>query len=182
MLKYYGIKDAWITESPPTKPPPAATRRKAAKPATPPTDIVMIPVEKFLANTFNPNYHTTEQFQEYVAEVRRLGMWPKPTLVRSFSLPTGEVADGKPEFEPIIDGEHGWRAAMEVGLKEVPCQRSLLPTTSRRCCNVTSAIVVGQDDPVRLGLMFQRMQKRRGLTLCALSLESSSPTPQSVIT
>jgi ParB-like chromosome segregation protein Spo0J len=47
----------------------------------------------------------------YAAAVRRLGRVPKPITVRR--LDDGYV---------IVDGEHSWRAASEVGLAEVPCE------------------------------------------------------------
>ena len=52
-----------------------------------------------------------EDFAEYVAEVRRLGRVPKPIVVR----PDGD------RFQ-IVDGEHAWRAAKEVGFAEVLCE------------------------------------------------------------
>jgi len=73
----------------------------------------VIPLEQIQPNPFNPNRMSEEQFQEYVEEVRRLGRLPKPIVIRP-------VKDEGDEYE-IIDGEHAWRAAKEVGLKEVLC-------------------------------------------------------------
>src|SRR5690606_29130015 len=62
-------------------------------------------------NDYNPNRMTDDEFAELVAEVRHLGRLPKPVVVR----PNG---DGY----VIVDGEHGWRAAQEVGLPEITCE------------------------------------------------------------
>jgi len=73
--------------------------------------ITTIPVSQIRPNKYNPNGMSDEEYAEYVAEVRHLGRPPKPTIVRP-------VEDG---FE-IVDGEHGWRAAQEVGLPEIACE------------------------------------------------------------
>ena len=51
------------------------------------------------------------EFSELVAEVRHLGRLPKPVVARKNE--TG--------FQ-IIDGEHGWRAATQVGLSSITCE------------------------------------------------------------
>ncbi len=62
-------------------------------------------------NDYNPNTMGDAEFAELVAEVKHLGRLPKPVIVR----PDG---DGY----VIVDGEHGWRAARECGLPEIPCE------------------------------------------------------------
>jgi len=54
---------------------------------------------------------TPDAFAELVAEVRHLGRLPKPVVVRPHR-----------DRWLIVDGEHGWRAAREAGLAEVPCE------------------------------------------------------------
>ena len=73
--------------------------------------IQMLSVGSLKANDYNPNRMTAEGFVELVAEVRHLGRLPKPVVVR----PIGSDY-------LIVDGEHGWRAAQEAGLVEVPCE------------------------------------------------------------
>lgn len=98
-------------------------------------------------NSYNPNRQTDEEFAENVAEVRRLGRLPKPVIVRCAS-------DGGYE---IIDGEHGWRAAKEVGLAEVPCE--ILEASDFEAMLLTyKRNRTGSDNPVLLGRMFEQMQ------------------------
>ena len=73
--------------------------------------IVELDVCSIHPNAYNPNHMSEDDFQEFVKEVRHLGRLPKPIIVRKNG-----------EGHEIIDGEHGWRAAKEVGLKTVPSE------------------------------------------------------------
>jgi ParB/RepB/Spo0J family partition protein len=73
--------------------------------------VTMILIDQLDPNPWNPNELTDEQRAELLAEIQRLGRLPKPIVVR----PRGD------RYE-IVDGEHGWRAARECGLTEVPCE------------------------------------------------------------
>jgi len=68
-------------------------------------------VDQLFANAWNPNRMEPGEFSQLVTEIRRLGRVAKPIVVR-------RVGD---DYE-IVDGEHNWRAAKEVGLAEVPCE------------------------------------------------------------
>lgn len=110
-------------------------------------------------NDYNPNVMTDDEFAELVAEVRHLGRLPKPVVAR----PNG---DGY----VIVDGEHGWRAAREVGLTEVPCEviaaddfEAMRQTYKRN--------QHGTHNPVQLGRMFRQMMEARGLSQRALAEE-----------
>ena len=112
----------------------------------------MLPVSSLSANTYNPNVMTDDEFAELVAEVRHLGRLPKPVVVQS-----------RGEGYLIVDGEHGWRAAKDVGLTDVPCEvidvddfEAMRQTFKRN--------LHGTHDPVRLGQMFQRMKASRRLS------------------
>jgi ParB-like chromosome segregation protein Spo0J len=119
-----------------------------------------IPIEMIIANDYNPNAMPEEDFREYVAEVRRLGMLPNPIVVRS---------DGAGGYI-IVDGEHGLKAAKEVGLTAVPCQDILVDDfeamrqSFKRNCH-------GTNDPVLLARMFKRMQEMQELSNRALARE-----------
>jgi hypothetical protein len=118
-----------------------------------------LPVEALHPNDYNPNRMTEAEFAELVAEVRHLGRQPKPVIVR----PDG---DGY----AIVDGEHGWRAAREVGSAEVPCEvidaddfEAMRQTYKRN--------QHGTHDPVLLGRMFRRMVEARGISRRELAAE-----------
>lgn len=86
-----------------------AGRKKSTQPRG--HKLEMIPVSRLRENAWNPNEMDEEDFEQLVAEVRRLGRVAKPVVVR----PCGE------HFE-IIDGAHNFRAARDVGLEEVLCE------------------------------------------------------------
>ena len=121
--------------------------------------IEVVATDKLHPNDYNPNQMTDEEFAECVAEVRHLGRIPKPIIVRPNS--DGYV---------IVDGEHGWRAAKEVGLTDVPCEvvdiddfESMRQTYKRN--------QHGTHNPVKLGQMFQAMIDARGISNRALAKE-----------
>ncbi len=70
--------------------------------------IVMLPTAALRANDYNPNRMTKAEFDELVAEVHHLGRLPAVVVRRQ----------GDDDYV-IVDGEHGWRAAHEVGLDEI---------------------------------------------------------------
>lgn len=119
----------------------------------------LLPAVRLHPNDYNPNEMTKAEFAELVTEVRHLGRLPKPVIVR----PNGAGYT-------IIDGEHGWRAACEVGLSEVPCEvidaddfESMRQTYKRN--------QHGTHNAVRLGQMFERMMETRDLSQRALAAE-----------
>ena len=122
-------------------------------------NIQMIPVQQLVPNPWNPNEMPQDAFRENVAEVQRLGKIPKPVVARP-------VED---KYE-IVDGEHAWRAAKEVGFSEVPCEiedvddfLAMLETYRRN--------LSGTNNPLRLGEMFERMKEARGLSNRKLAKE-----------
>jgi ParB/RepB/Spo0J family partition protein len=123
------------------------------------TPIVTLPTGDLRPNDYNPNKMTDEEFAELVAEVRHLGRLPKPVIVR-------RQDDG----HVIVDGEHGWRAAKEVGLPEVPCE--LIDGDDFEAMRQTyKRNQHGTHDPLLLGRMFRRMMETRSLSLRDMAKE-----------
>jgi ParB/RepB/Spo0J family partition protein len=118
-----------------------------------------LPIGSLKANDYNPNRMTTDAFAELVAEVRHLGRLPKPLVVRP---------DGSGYV--IVDGEHGWRAAKDVGLEEVPCE-VIDADDSEAMRQTYKRNRHGNDDPVQLGRMFRRMMDAHGYTYRVLAKE-----------
>jgi len=109
-----------------------------------------LPTGQLQPNSYNPNRMAKAEFAELVEEVRHLGRLPKPVIVRPSE-------DGY----QIVDGEHGWRAAVEVGLAEIPCEvvevddfEAMRQTYKRN--------QHGTHDRVALGRMFRSMMDGRG--------------------
>lgn len=122
-------------------------------------DIQMIAVDKIVPNPWNPNEMSDEAFLEYTAEVERLGGLPKPVVVRRL----------RNKYQ-IVDGEHAWRAACEVGFTEVPCEvvefDDFEAMRQTHCRNRG-----GKDNPLKLGEMLARMRKERKLSIRKLASE-----------
>lgn len=122
--------------------------------------ITQVRVDELDANPWNPNRMSEVAFREYVEEVQHLQAIPKPIVCR----PVGD------RFQ-IIDGEHAWRAAQEVGLIKVPCE-VLADADDFECMRQTfKRNRGGTDNPVRLGQMFERMMKEKKLSARALAEE-----------
>jgi ParB/RepB/Spo0J family partition protein len=112
----------------------------------------MLPTEQLKANNFNPNEMTDKEFNEYVADVRRRGKLPKPIVVRR----VGDIYE-------IVDGEHGWRAAKEIGMKDVPCEIVVADDYTARL-ETLKRNQHGTHNKVLEGRMFEDMKQSRDLT------------------
>jgi ParB/RepB/Spo0J family partition protein len=123
-------------------------------------NLVDIAVDQLDPNAYNPNRMTDEEFEELVAEVRRLGSLPKPILVRPAS-------EGRYE---ISDGEHNWRAAQRVGLATVLCEiRQMDDFEARR--QTFKRNQHGHHDMVLQARMFSDMKTAKNLSNRQLAQE-----------
>jgi hypothetical protein len=124
-----------------------------------PATIRNVLVSDMRPNEYNPNVMDDDCFAELVAEIRHLQRLPKPVVVR---------ADG--DSYVIVDGEHGWRAAKEAGLREVLCE--VIEADSFEAMRQTyKRNQHGEHDPVLLGHMFRQMLKERQLSCRKLAEE-----------
>lgn len=126
---------------------------------TPDVVTCVLPVEALHPNDYNPNRMTQAEHAELLAEVRHLGRVPKPIVVR----PAG---DGY----VIVDGEHGWRAAREAGLAEIPCE-VIVVDDFEAMRQTYKRNQHGTHNPVLLGRMFRRMLAERELSNRSLAAE-----------
>lgn len=99
---------------------------------------VMLPVDALTPPERNPNSMPDADYAALVANIRSTGFL-QPILVRGPEPPRAPTyeddavaveelfgiefvwRENLPTALPIVDGEHRWRAAREVGLAEVPC-------------------------------------------------------------
>ena len=94
-------------------------------------------------NDWNPNEMGEEDYEQLVAEVRRLERVTKPIFVR----PVGD------HYE-ISDGAHNYRAALEVGLTKVMCDVIEDMTDTEARVQTYMRNQHGTHNPLREGIMF----------------------------
>ena len=134
--------------------------QSTSEPASPRrAETAFLPTSKLRANDYNANQMSGEEFEQFVTEVRRLGRVPKPIVVRSCG-----------DYYEIVDGEHGWRAAVEVGLKDVPCEVVDIDDFEARRQSFKRN-EHGRHNRVLLGRMFRDMMEKRNLSQRALGEE-----------
>lgn len=111
-----------------------------------------VAIDKIEPNDYNPNEMTEAEFEECKKEIQHLGTLPKPIVVRPLN-----------EKFVIVDGEHNWRAAKELGFTKVPCEimemgdlEAMRQTYKRN--------MHGAFNPVKLGAMFRRALDKTGLS------------------
>ena len=121
--------------------------------------VTTIQIDSISPNSYNPNEMTGAGFEELVAEVRHLGRIPKPVVVRANSSKKG--------YE-IVDGEHSWRAAKEVGFDEIECE--IVEVDDFEAMSQTyKRNQHGSHNPVKLGQMFERMCSDRLVSIRKLA-------------
>jgi len=117
-------------------------------------------LDQIKPNSWNPNEMTDDQFSELVAEVQHLGKVPKPIVLRK---------NGK-GFE-IVDGEHTYRALLELEYSELqPSWFEVEDYDDFEAMRQTyKRNQHGTHDPVRQGLLFERMMAEGKLSRRALA-------------
>lgn len=110
-------------------------------------------------NDYNSNEMTKAEFAELVGEIRHLGRIPKPIVARQTD--SGFT---------IVDGEHNWKAAQDVGFIKLPCE--IIDVNDFEAMRQTyKRNQHGTHNPIRLGQMFQRMMNERKFSQRALAKE-----------
>jgi len=118
-----------------------------------------LPTGSLTPNDYNPNEMTGAEYTELVKEVEHLGRLPKPIIVR----PNGNGY-------VIVDGEHGWRAARDCDLNEVPCE--IIDVDDFEAMRQTyKRNQHGIHNIVKQGHMFKQMLELKGLSRRELAKE-----------
>jgi len=120
----------------------------------------MVPLAKMKANPWNPNRMSEEIFAKELLSIQNNG-FVEPIKLR-------ELADGSYE---IVDGEHRWRAATQLGLGEVPCV-NLGPISDAQAKKLTIIAneLRGAPEPVRLAALIKDLNTDISLEDLALEL------------
>src|SRR5438045_6741 len=91
------------------KPAPVSQPERSGGPG----EAIVVPVDAIEPNPWNPNAMDKAMFEKELASIRKYG-FVDPLTVREVDF------IGHRHYE-IIDGEHRWKAAKQLGYAELPC-------------------------------------------------------------
>jgi ParB/RepB/Spo0J family partition protein len=101
-------------------------------------------VAELKPNQYNPNRQTEDEFEMLKASMREDG----------FTQPILCMSDGT-----IVDGEHRWRAAQELGYETVPVVRVSMTEAQRRIATMRHNRARGQDDTAAVAELMLDLEK-----------------------
>jgi len=118
---------------------------------------IVVPIELIEPNPWNPNAMDEAMFEKELASIRKFG-FVDPLTVREMHHPMG-----LDDWYEIIDGEHRWRAAKELGLTELPCWNlGVIDDDDARELTIVLNETRGQSDRERLRTLLDDLISRRG--------------------
>jgi ParB family transcriptional regulator, chromosome partitioning protein len=110
-------------------------------------EIKWVETERCDANPWNPNRMESDKFSKLRAEIKSRGLIA-PLLVR----PVGD------RFQ-IVDGEHRWRIARELGLTTIPCVIVELPEFDARIKTLQLNGLRGDNEPDHLAALLSELAR-----------------------
>ncbi len=103
----------------------------------------MIPTEKLRPNPWNPNRISTENYRKLKNAIAERGML-SPILVRP-----------RENYFEIVDGEHRFKIARSLKIKEIPCFVAELADTEARIKTLQLNGLRGENEPEKLARLIQ---------------------------
>jgi ParB-like chromosome segregation protein Spo0J len=104
-----------------------------------PLEARVIDIERLYANAWNPNRQDTFMYEKELASIRTFG-FVSPIIAR-------EVGS---EFE-IVDGEHRWKAAKQLGYRSLPVwSLGIIPDATAKQLTIVLNETKGHADPLAL--------------------------------
>jgi len=91
-------------------------------------------IDELKPNEYNPNEMTESIMNHLIAEIKRIGFL-QPVLVNMEGI--------------IIDGEHRWLAAKEVGLEEVPVIQADMDEKDAKLTTINMNQIKGELNPLK---------------------------------
>jgi hypothetical protein len=128
------------------------SKKKAEK-----VDIIRmdLPMEKIIPDSENPNEMDQGEFDLLVENIREVGFIDPITVI---PLASGNYG--------IIGGEHRWRAAQAVGMREIPADvvqgERWKDEDLRHCQNVRMNVIHGKLNPEKMLQMYNKMAAKYG--------------------
>lgn len=111
-------------------------------------------------NPWNPNSQDEFMYAHQLEVMRQTGQ-VAPIIVREVG-PDNDAGQGQHDEEhyQIVDGEHRWRAAGDLGWNEISVNNlGVVPDTVAQMITVIMNHVRGESDPLSLGRLFKGMRE-----------------------
>jgi ParB/RepB/Spo0J family partition protein len=105
-------------------------------------EYIKINPKEIKENKYNPNEMTDSIMEHLVKEIKRIGFL-QPILINKNKV--------------IIDGEHRWKAAKEVGLKEIPCIQVDMDEKDAKLTTVNMNQIKGEINPVKFAELLKSL-------------------------
>jgi ParB family chromosome partitioning protein len=128
----------------------------------------MMNPKDLVQNNYNPNEMVDSIYNHLKQEIQRVG-FIDPVSVR-------KTKDGRLE---IIDGEHRWRAALELGMKEIPVIILDMDESEARIQTINLNLIKGEFNPIKyaklltdLEIKYQEDDLLKYLNMSKTELES----------
>jgi ParB/RepB/Spo0J family partition protein len=112
-------------------------------------DITMIAVDKVQPNKYNPNV-VPEKIMELLKKSIETGGIEQPVLVR-------EDANEKGAYI-IIDGEHRWKTAKDLGIKHIPCTIKDIDENEAKIQTINMNKLRGEFDSLKLAEVLKSLK------------------------
>ena len=122
--------------------------------------IKKIRLEDLQPNLWNPNEMSEEQEKFLEREYKRIG-YVQPILVRP-------LPDNKYQ---IIDGEHRWKVARKVGLREIECVVVELSEEEAKLTTINMNKIKGVDNPIKLAELLEDLKNSDKSLLDLVAME-----------
>lgn len=116
-----------------------------------------IPIVSIKPNTYNPNRQSKHEFQLLLKSMKDHG-FTQPIIVQK-------------ESREIVDGEHRWRAAMELGYKEIPVVYVTMSIAQMRIATLSHNRARGQENVELTAELLRDLEKIGALEWAQESLE-----------
>ena len=142
-----------------------------SNPAEKAIEFKWLKTDELRPNPWNPNRMSQEMIRKLSAEIKKSGMI-LPIVVRPEPSNVAGGPPGPPQnFFQIIDGEHRWLVAKELGMDFAPCIIVQLSESEARINTIQLNRLRGEDDPVLLA----RLLRDLVLELGAMELGARLP-------
>jgi len=113
-------------------------------------EIVDLPLKDLVPNAYNPNVVEEAIMLQLKKDIERVGV-KQPVIVREDEEKKGTYI--------IIDGEHRWRVATDLGLETIPCEVMGIDENEAKIMTITMNRFRGEFDTIKLAVVLKSLQE-----------------------